>query len=119
MSDEPRGSMFDYDARPVTPQVALVGRRVSSLGYELRDFLNRNGVPYDWVEIDDADRVRQLFAGGDVDLDRLPICVLPDGRRLDGATVEQVANGLGMVAAPLFPDYHLALVGAAPAGPAA
>ena len=49
MTDEP-SSMFDYDARPVTPQVVLVGRRASSLGYELRDFLSRNGVPYDWVE---------------------------------------------------------------------
>jgi thioredoxin reductase (NADPH) len=119
MSDEPRGSMFDYDARPVTPQVVLVGRRTSSLGYELRDFLSRNGVPYDWVEIDDADRVRQLFDGGDVDPDRLPICVLPDGRRLAAATVEEVADGLGMVAAPLLSDYDLTIVGAGPAGLAA
>jgi thioredoxin reductase (NADPH) len=119
MSDESRGSMFDYDARPVTPQVVLVGRRASSLGYELRDFLSRNGVPYDWVEVDDADRVRQLFDGGDIDLSRLPICVLPDGRRLAGATVQQVANGLGMVAAPLLPEYDITIVGAGPAGLAA
>ena len=26
-------SMFDYDARPVTPQVVLVGNRASSVGY--------------------------------------------------------------------------------------
>src|SRR5882672_4124084 len=113
------GSMFDYDARPVTPQVVLVGRRASSLGYELRDFLSRNGVPYDWVELDDADRVRQLFDGDDIDPDRLPICVLPDGRRLAGATVQQVANGLGMIAAPLLPEYDITIVGAGPAGLAA
>ncbi|MDQ1480611.1 MAG: thioredoxin reductase [Actinomycetota bacterium] len=118
MTDEPF-SMFDYDARPVTPQVVLVGRRASSLGYELRDFLSRNGVPYDWVEIDDADRIRQLFDDGDIDLDRLPICVLPDGRRLAGATVQQVASGLGMVAAPLLPEYDITIVGAGPAGLAA
>jgi thioredoxin reductase (NADPH) len=111
--------MFDYDARPVTPQVVLVGRRASSLGYELRDFLSRNGVPYDWVEIDDGDRVRQLFDGDDIDPTRLPICVLPDGRRLTSATVEQVASGLGMVAAPLLPEYDLTIVGAGPAGLAA
>jgi thioredoxin reductase (NADPH) len=111
--------MFDYDARPVTPQVVLVGRRASSLGYELRDFLSRNGVPYDWVESDDADRVRKLFDGGDVDLKRLPICVLPDGHRLAAATVEQVASGLGMVAAPLLADYDITIVGAGPAGLAA
>lgn len=119
MSDEPGGSMFDYDARPVTPQVVLVGRRASSLGYELRDFLSRNGVPYDWVEIDDADRVRELFGGDDVDTDRLPICVLPDGRRLASATVEQVASGLGIMAAPLLPEYDITIVGAGPAGLAA
>jgi hypothetical protein len=56
--------MFDYDARTVTPQVVLVGRRASSLGYELRDVLGRNGVPYDWVEIDDADRVRLSWRFG-------------------------------------------------------
>jgi thioredoxin reductase (NADPH) len=111
--------MFDYDARPVTPQVVLVGRRASSLGYELRDFLSRNGVPYDWVEVDDADRVRQLFGGGDVDPSELPICVLPDGRRLARATVQEVASGLGMVAAPLLPEYDVAIVGAGPAGLAA
>src|SRR4051812_19178454 len=110
--------MFDYDARPVTPQVVLVGRRTSSLGYELRDFLSRNGVPYDWVEIDDADRIRQLF-DGDIDPNRLPICVLPDGRQLAQATVQQVANGLGMVAAPLSSEYDLTIVGAGPAGLAA
>src|SRR6266403_2087888 len=119
MSDEPSGSMFDYDARPVTAQVVLVGRRASSLGYELRDFLSRNGVPYDWVESDDVDRVRQLFDGDDVDPDGLPICVLPDGRRIAAATVQQVASGLGMVAAPLLAEYDLAIVGAGPAGLAA
>ena len=111
--------MFDYDSRPVTPQVVLVGRRASSLGYELRDFLSRNGVSYDWVEVDDADRVRQLLGGGDVDLNRLPICVLPDGRRLADATVEQVASGLGMMAAPLLSEYDITIVGAGPAGLAA
>src|SRR3954454_21503460 len=117
MTDEP-SSMFDYDARPVTPQVVLVGRRASALGYELRDFLSRNGVPYDWVEIDDADRVRQLF-DGDIDPNRLPMCVLPDGRRLASATVQQVATGLGMVAAPLSSDYDITIIGAGPAGLAA
>jgi thioredoxin reductase (NADPH) len=118
MSDPSSESMLDYDARPVTPQVIIVGRRATSVGYELRDFLNRNGVPYDWVEIDDAERVADL-AGGNIDADLLPVCVLPDGSRLVAATVEQVARGLGMVSAPSFADYDLSIVGAGPAGLAA
>lgn len=54
-------SMIDYDARPVTPQVLLVGRRASPVGYSIRDFLSRNGVPYEWVELDDAARVEALL----------------------------------------------------------
>jgi len=36
-------SMFDFDARPVTPGVVLVGTRASLGAYAIRDFLSRNG----------------------------------------------------------------------------
>lgn len=110
--------MFDYDARPVTPQVVIVGLRASSVGYELRDFLSRNGVPYDWVE-GDTERARALLEGNDLGPDRFPICVLPDGSQLPAATVEAVATGLGLVSAPSLGEYDLAIVGAGPAGLAA
>src|ERR1700704_4672616 len=56
MTEASKGtSMFDYDARPFTPQVVLVGERASSVGYSIRDFLTRNGVPYEWVDLDDAE----------------------------------------------------------------
>ncbi|MGH9157587.1 MAG: NAD(P)/FAD-dependent oxidoreductase [Acidimicrobiales bacterium] len=119
MTDQTVGSMFEYDARPATPQVVIVGRRASSGGYLLRDFLSRNGVPYEWVEADDADRVRTLLPTGDVDRDRLPICVLPDGSTVVTATVAAVAAGLGLVSLPLLADYDQAIIGAGPAGLAA
>src|SRR5437870_5842387 len=68
-------SMFDYDARPVTPQVVLVGNRASSVGYTIRDFWSRNGVPYEWVDLDDAERVRALVSPREMDPGLLPICV--------------------------------------------
>src|ERR1700694_1066610 len=104
MSSPPSGSMFDYDARPGTPQVVIVGLRASSVGYQLRDFLSRNGVPYDWVEFDDTERVRGLLDPSDVGPYRLPIC-LPDGSQLASATVELLAAGLGLVAAPSLSEY--------------
>src|SRR5205085_2533876 len=60
-----------------------------------------------------------LFATTDIGVDQLPICVLPDGTQLWAATVEGVANGLGLVSAPLLAEYDLAIVGAGPAGLAA
>ena len=114
-------SMIDYDSRPVTPQVVLVGHRSSAVGYRIRDFLSRNGVPYEWIDAGRRARVDAVLPAGerDVDPDRLPICLLPNGMRLAPATLEGVAGGLGMVSDPLLSEYDLAIVGAGPAGLAA
>ena len=111
--------MIDYDSRPASSIVCLYGLRSSASAYEIRDFLKRNGIPYDWVEVDqDVDACRALGIQG-VDDPRLPVCVLPSGRRLDSPTIEEVAAGLGLVAAPRLDEYDLAIVGGGPAGLAA
>jgi thioredoxin reductase (NADPH) len=112
-------SMIDYDARPVTPQVHLVGHRASAAGYRIRDFLSRNGVPYEWVELDEAERVSALLPIEETDPARLPVCILPSGVRLAPARVENVAAGLGMVSAPRLTEYDVTIIGAGPAGLAA
>src|SRR5712691_7708135 len=112
-------SMIDYDARPVTPQIVLVGHRASAVGYGIRDFLSRNGVPYEWVDVDDTERVAGLLTVQETDPDQLPVCILPNGMRLAPATLEGVAAGLGMVSAPTLSEYDLTIVGAGPAGLAA
>jgi thioredoxin reductase (NADPH) len=112
-------SMIDYDARPVTPQILLIGPRASAVGYSIRDFLSRNGVPYEWVEVDDTEHVAALLPVEDNDPAHLPVCILPSGIRLAPATLEAVAEGLGMVSAPTLPEYDLTIVGAGPAGLAA
>jgi len=112
-------SMFDYDARPVTPLLVLVGDTASRDAYAIRDFLSRNGYPFEWVDAGRPDAVRAVMGVTDLDLSALPLCILPDGSRLSAATVAQVAAGLGMVAAPARPEYDLMIAGAGPAGLAA
>ena len=92
--------MFDYDARPVAPVPVLVGATASRGAYAIRDFLSRNGYPFEWVDAGQPDAVRAVLGVAEVDPSALPLCILPDGSRLALATVEQVAAGLGMVAAP-------------------
>ena len=111
-------SLFDYDAKPVTPQVTLVGR-ASPVAYSIRDFLQRNGENFNWVDVDQPGAVDALPESARPDLERLPLCVLPDGRRLEPASVEEVARGLGMIVAPGFDEYDVAIVGAGPSGLAA
>jgi thioredoxin reductase (NADPH) len=112
-------AMIDYDARPITPQVLLLGHQTSSVGYSIRDFLSRNGVPYEWVDADDEVRADALFPAEERDRDQLPVCIFPDGVRLAPATVQGVAAGLGMMSAPSLSEYDLTIVGAGPAGLAA
>ena len=112
-------SMFDYDARPVTPLPVLVGTTTSRAAYAIRDFLSRNGYPFEWVDAGQPDAVRAVLGVVEVERPALPPCILPDGSRLPAATVEQVAASLGMVAAPSRPEYDLTIVGAGPAGLAA
>src|ERR1700676_1903985 len=104
-------SMIDYDAKPVTPQVLLIGHRASSVGYSIRDFLSRNGVPYEWVDMEDASRVGELLPAAERGVDHLPVCILPNGIRLAPATLEGVATGLGMVSTPSLSEYDLTIVG--------
>ena len=108
-------SMFDYDARPVTPGLVLVGTPTSRGGYAIRDFLSRNVYPFEWVDVGQPEAVLAVLGAADVEPSALPLCILPDGSRLVAATVEQVAAGLGLVAAPTRPEYDLAIVGAGPA----
>jgi thioredoxin reductase (NADPH) len=112
-------SLFDYDTRPATPGVVLVDTGASAAAYRIRDFLSRNSLQYEWVDIQDAERVRAVLGNAELDAGSLPICVLPDGTQLSPATLEQVAAGLGMVSGPSRSEYDLTVVGAGPAGLAA
>src|SRR5260370_39373865 len=93
-------SMFDYDARPATPGVILVGTRASRGAYAIRDFLSRNGYPFEGVDAGQPDAVQAVLGGADVEASALRLRILPDGSRLASATVEQVAAGLGPNPAP-------------------
>ena len=77
-------------AAPVTRQVVLIGHWASPAGHDLREFLNRNGVPYNWIDADDSERVRHVLDREDVAPDRLPVCVFPDGTHVTSATVDAV-----------------------------
>src|SRR5579863_8388228 len=112
-------SMFDYDTRPATPLPILVGTRATPGAYAIRDFLSRNGYAFEWVDAGQPEAVRAVLGAGEAELPALPLCILPDGSRLAPATVEQVAAGLGMIAAPALSEYDLTIIGAGPAGLAA
>ena len=96
--------------------VRLFGQRDSAEAWEIRDFLKRSVVEFEWVELaNDADCQRALGLAQLRDV-RLPVVELPDGQRLQGPTLRDVAARLGFVTEPKLKEYDVSIYGAGPAG---
>jgi thioredoxin reductase (NADPH) len=100
----------------LAPAVRLFGKRGSPQAYAIRDFLQRSDIPFEWIELrDDVQAHSELGLEG-VDDARLPICIFPDGTRMERPTVRQVTEKLGWFRHPSRSEYDLAIYGAGPAG---
>ncbi len=99
--------------------VRVIGHRFSKDSHDLRDFLARNRVPARWLDIEREGEARELLRVADVRDDRLPVVLLEDGGVLERPTVLELAERLGVSAAPSQDHYDLVIVGGGPAGLAA
>ena len=98
------------------PAVRLYGKRGSPQAYAIRDFLQRSDIPFEWVELRETSRLATNLGSKSVDDARLPICIFPDGTRMERPTVRQVTEKLGWFRNPSRSEYDLAIYGAGPAG---
>jgi thioredoxin reductase (NADPH) len=111
--------LADWAARVRLPfdGVRIIGSRWSPQSYDARDFLSRNQIPYQWVDVEADPAMRQLaMSGGNDDLSKLPLVLLPDGAMLTTPTHAELAARVGLQTTPTRPFYDLAVVGAGPAG---
>ena len=98
----------------------IVGRAGSADVLRLAGFLSRNGQPHQDLDPDTDASARTLIEGFHVDVEQLPIVLVPDGRMLRNPSEVELAGRLGLVHA-IDPNdlYDVAIVGAGPAGLAA
>jgi thioredoxin reductase (NADPH) len=99
--------------------VRVVGHRYSKESHELRDFLARNRVPARWLDVERDGEARELLRVAGVDAQGLPVALLEDGAVLERPSVLELAERLGISAAPASEHYDLVIVGGGPAGLAA
>jgi thioredoxin reductase (NADPH) len=99
--------------------VRVIGHRFSKDTHDLRDFLARNRVPGRWLDVERDSEARDLLRVAAVADNRLPVVVLEDGDVLERPTVLELAERLGVTAAPASDHYDLVIVGGGPAGLAA
>ncbi len=108
--------------RPLYDGIRVLGTRWSNRSYELRDFLARNQVPYQWIDVELAQsdpEVRSLIASLGPEAETLPLILFPDGTRLAEPPLPAVADKVGLRTHALTNFYDLAIVGGGPAGLAA
>ena len=105
--------------RPVFDGVRVIGHRWSPQSNDIRDFLGRNFVPHQWLNIEDDETAQQLFDTTGVECSALPLVVFPDGTFLASPPNGEIARKLGLKTKAELPFYDLVVVGAGPAGLAA
>jgi thioredoxin reductase (NADPH) len=108
--------------KPAYEGIRVLGTRWSPRCYELRDFLARNRVPYQWVDVEFSanDPETKLILGTlGPEAANLPVVLFPDGTKLFDGVPAQVAQKVGLRTRAQTSFYDLAIVGGGPAGLAA
>jgi thioredoxin reductase (NADPH) len=102
--------------------IRVLGTRWSPRSYELRDFLARNHVPYQWIDVElsaNDKETKQLLEALGAEAASLPVVLFPDGTRLLESVPADVAQKVGLRTRAQTSFYDLAIVGGGPAGLAA
>ncbi|MGB3683359.1 MAG: FAD-dependent oxidoreductase, partial [Rubrobacteraceae bacterium] len=90
--------------------------RWSPKSFELRDFLGRNQVAYQWVDVRAGEESEGAPVGIELDGKKLPLVVLPDGTELEEPETLEVAESIGLSTQAEKPFYDVIIIGAGPAG---
>jgi thioredoxin reductase (NADPH) len=108
--------------RPAFEGIRVLGTRWSPRSYELRDFLARNRVPYQWIDVEASandPETKNLLEVLGPEAASLPIVLFPDGTKLLESVPADVAQRVGLRTRAQTNFYDLAIVGGGPAGLAA
>jgi thioredoxin reductase (NADPH) len=73
-------------------ELRLFGTRGSPAAYTIRDFLQRSDIPFQWVELITDEQARTEANVEGLSDPRLPLCMFPDGTRLERPTVRQASR---------------------------
>lgn len=96
--------------------VRVAGSRWSPQSYVVRDFLSRNQIPYQWIDVEKDEPTRALVASIAGDLSHLPVVLFPDGSHLTTPTNPQLAEKVGLHTLAQKPFYDVVIIGGGPAG---
>ena len=103
-------------ARPPYDGIRFIGAQFSPSSYAAKEFLSRNQVPYQWIDVDQDQSMRELAVSLTGGVSKLPIVLLPDGTSLIAPSHLELAERIGLQTKAGRPFYDVAIIGGGPAG---
>jgi thioredoxin reductase (NADPH) len=97
------------------PRIKLFGEVKCPKSYRIRDFLQRNGMRFQWTEIGGDEDARMHTGLDSLSDPRFPVLKIGD-RTLYAPTLAQIVQAVGWATVPTEPEYDLAIYGGGPAG---
>ncbi len=105
--------------RPPFEGLRVIGHRWSLNDHKVRNFLSQNHVPYRWLDVAGNEEALKLLQDAQLETDRLPVVLFPDGSSLVDPEPAILAARVGLRVQAAQEFYDLVVVGAGPAGLAA
>ena len=96
--------------------IRIAGARFSPQSYAVREFLSRNQVPYQWIDIDEDASMRKLLSEYPGGLAKLPVVLFPDGTYLSAPSNQELAEKAGLHTRAKRRFYDVAVIGGGPTG---
>lgn len=105
--------------QPPFEGIRVIGNRWSPHSHQIKDFLARNQVPYQWLDVELNEEANRLVTYAECNSVQLPLVLFPDGERLIKPSNIQIAEKVGLRTKAERPFYDLLIIGGGPAGLAA
>jgi thioredoxin reductase (NADPH) len=99
--------------------IRVAGALWSLSSHQVKDFLTRHQIPYQWLDIEKDAGARQLVEGVSSGVTRLPVVFFPDGKTLLQPDLKELAEKVGLQTRAALPFYDIVVAGSGPAGLAA
>jgi thioredoxin reductase (NADPH) len=99
--------------------IRVAGTLWSASSHNVKEFLARSQIPYQWLDIERDSEARELVESTSEDRPRLPTVFFPDGSVLVDPDLRTLADKVGLTTHAEQPFYDLIVIGAGPAGLAA
>jgi thioredoxin reductase (NADPH) len=96
--------------------IRVAGTLWSPASHGVKDFLSRNRIPYQWLDIEKDQEALALVESVSTDAHRVPVVFFPDGSYLIEPDFRTLAAKAGLQTEATQPFFDVIIVGAGPAG---